>query len=142
MYSILDHSPPTGWHICIGTAKRGHLEAKMWSDKKLFFSSNFEKIYISHSIKNSFFVSPTLDLHIASNIQKVKVICHTSIKSALVNESNFYHSMNLKFQKSLNFLKTSLSQSKIFSEHLEMIISQNTFDFKWHRIAFIKRYLP
>ena len=60
----------------------------------------------------------------------MKVICHTSIKYAVVNENNFYHSINLKFQKSLNFSKTSLHKSKIFSEHLEIKILQTTFNFE------------
>ena len=32
----------TGWHICIGTAKQGNLEANIWYDKKKF--SKFWKV--------------------------------------------------------------------------------------------------
>ena len=71
----------------------------------------------------------------------VKAIGHTSSKYAVVNRNNFHHSTILKFHKNLCWWKTSHVKSKIFSEHLEMIISQNNFDFEQHGIAIYQKML-
>ena len=71
----------------------------------------------------------------------LKFIGHTSSKYPVVNKNYLYHFMILKFHKISNCSKTSLVRSKIFSEHLQMIILPNTFDFEWHGIASYQKML-
>ena len=101
----------------------------LWQ-KKYFFSQILLRFISPIRYKTVFFYHQLFTSKKPLVSKTLKFIGHTSSKYPVVNKNYLYHFMILKFHKISNCSKTSLVRSKIFSEHLRMIISQNPCDFK------------
>ena len=103
---------------------------KCYLTKKLFFSQILIRFISPIRYKTVFFYHQLFTSKKPLVSKTLKFIGHTSSKYPVVNKDYLYHFMILKFHKISNCSKTSLVRSKIFSEHLRMIISQNPCDFQ------------
>ena len=104
--------------------------------KNYFFSKILKRFISLNKYKTVFLYHQFLNSKHPWASKTMKVIGHTSTWYAVVNKVNSFHSMILKFYKTLNCWKTSDAMFMKSSEHSKMIIFHNKFHFEWNWMAF------